>query len=88
MDALLTVIISTVGLFLDVLQLMMFARAIASWIPSLSESALGEFLFTVTEWVIAPVRSLFDKLGFGTNMIIDIPFFVTFILISMIRVLI
>ena len=88
MDALLTVIISTVGLFLDVLRLMMFARAIASWIPSLSESALGEFLFTVTEWVIAPVRSLFDKLGFGTNMIIDIPFFVTFILISMIRVLI
>ena len=84
----LAVIQRTVGLFLDVLQFMMFARAITSWIPSLAESAVGEFLFTVTEWVIAPVRAIFDKLGFGGNMIIDIPFFVTFILISVIRVFI
>lgn len=72
----------TVGLFLDVLQFMMLARAICSWIPSLAESSLGDFLFTVTEWIISPVRALFDKLGWGMNMMIDMPFFATFILLS------
>ena len=74
----------TVGLFLDVLQFMMFARAIISWLPDLSDSRLGDFLFTVTEWVITPVRTLFDRMGWGMNMMIDIPFFVTFILLSVI----
>lgn len=72
----------TVGLFLDILQFMMLARAIFSWIPSLSESSLGDFLFTVTEWIITPVRVLFDKFGWGMNMMIDLPFFVTFVLLS------
>ena len=61
---------------------MMLARAIFSWFPNLSESAFGDFLFTVTEWVITPVRVAFDKFGIGMNMMIDIPFFVTFILLS------
>ncbi|MBO4950070.1 MAG: YggT family protein [Clostridia bacterium] len=72
----------TVSLFLEVLQFMMLARAVFSWFPNLSDSALGDFLFTVTEWVITPVRMLFDKMGWGMNMMIDIPFFVTFILLS------
>lgn len=72
----------TVSLFLEVLQFMMLARAVFSWFPNLSDSALGDFLFTVTEWVITPVRMLFDKMGWGMNMMIDIPFFVSFILLS------
>lgn len=79
---LLAVLRYTVGLFLEVLQFMMLARAIFSWFPNLSESAFGDFLFTVTEWVITPVRVAFDKFGIGMNMMIDIPFFVTFILLS------
>lgn len=75
----------TVRLFLDVLQFMMLARAIFSWFPNLSESSLGEFLFTVTEWIITPVRALFEKFGWGMNMMIDLPFFVTFILLSVLR---
>ena len=79
-----SVIQSTVKLLIDALQFMMFARAIVSWFPNLSETKLGEFLYAVTEWVIMPVRFIFDKFGWGNNMIIDIPFFVTFILLSII----
>ncbi len=75
---------STVSLALDILMFMMFARAIISWIPGLSETPLGEFLFTVTEWVILPVRALFDAMNWGGSMMIDFPFFVTFILLSVI----
>ena len=80
----LAVIQATVGLMLDVLMLMMFLRAIFSWFPGLSDSALGEFLFTVTEWVITPVRGLFELLHIDAPMMIDLPFFVTFLLLSVV----
>lgn len=88
MPIIVSVIQMTVALLLDVLQFMMFARAIVSWFPNLSETKLGEFLYTVTEWVILPMRTLFDKLGWGNEMIIDLPFFATFILLSIIGILI
>lgn len=88
MPIIVSVIQMTVALLLDVLQFMMFARAIVSWFPNLSETKLGEFLYTVTEWVILPMRTLFDKLGWGNEMIIDLPFFATFILLSVIGILI
>ncbi len=69
---------------MDALQLMMFLRAVISWFPQLSDSPVAEFLFTVTEWVIMPVRTVFDYFGKGRGMIIDIPFFVTFLLLSII----
>ncbi len=78
---------STVGIFIDVLQFMMFARAIVSWIPGLDDTRLGDFLFTVTEWVITPVRSLFDSLGFNVPMMFDIPFLVTYILLTILGAL-
>ena len=83
-----SVLSSTVGLLIDVLQFMMFGRAIVSWFPGLDESALGNFLYTVTEWIILPVRALFDKLGWGSNMVLDIPFFVTFIILSVLGIVI
>ena len=63
-------------------MLLMFLRAILSWIPMANNNQIGEFLFTVTEWVIMPIRSLFDKMGVNLSIPIDIPFFVTFILLS------
>lgn len=84
MYTILFVLRCTVGLALEVLQFMMLARAIFSWFPNLSDSSLGDFLFTVTEWFITPVRALFDKFGWGNGMMFDMPFFVTFILLSII----
>ena len=74
----------TVSLALDVLMTMMFLRAVVSWLPGLSQTRLGEFLYTVTEWVILPVRALFDKMNWNVPFMFDIPFFVTFILLSIV----
>ena len=78
------VLSSTVSLALDILMFLMFARAIVSWLPGLSETSVGEFLFTVTEWVILPVRALFDTMNWNGSMMLDMPFFVTFLLLSVI----
>ena len=72
----------TVSLILDALMLLMFLRAIMSWIPGAADNSVGNFLFTVTEVIISPVRALFDALGINTAFPIDIPFFVTFIVLS------
>lgn len=85
MQTLFVVLQMTVALLLDALSLLMLARAIISWLPDLSDSSLGDFLFTVTEWVIHPVRVLFDRFGWGQNMMLDMPFFVTFIILSIVR---
>ena len=78
------VVQGTVSLFLDVLMFAMFARAIISWLPGLSDSHLGEFLFPVTDWVITPVRALFERMHWDAPMMIDLPFFVTFMLLSIV----
>lgn len=75
---------NTVSLVLDILTTLMFLRAVFSWLPGLSESRFGEFLYTLTEWVILPVRTLFDKMNWNAPMMIDLPFFVTFLLLSVV----
>ncbi len=77
-------VIGLVSLVLDLLMFLMFARALVSWLPDVSESRIGEFLYTVTEWVIMPVRSLMSKLGINPMLPIDLPFFATFLLLSLV----
>ena len=83
MDILLEVLRGTAYLLIYVLHTAMFVRAILSWFP-IGQGKLAEFLYAVTEPVIYPVRVLFEKLNIGVGLPIDIPFFVTFLLLSLI----
>ena len=69
------------NLLISILHVAMFIRAILSWIP-MDENKFSQFLYALTEPVIYPVRALFDALGIGVGLPIDIPFFVTFLLLS------
>ncbi len=70
---------------LSVLMFAMGARAILSWIVMLSEGALAGriygFLQMITEPIIWPMRKLFDFFGWGDDMIIDLPFMMTFFML-------
>ena len=81
MDILIEVARSTVYILVTVLQTAMFIRAIMSWFP-FGEGRFSAFLYAITEPVIYPIRFLFDKMNWGTALPIDIPFFITFILLS------
>lgn len=82
MEIFLVILRNTVRVFLAAIELAMFVRAILSWFFA-EDSRLGNFLYAVTEPVIIPVRALFDKLGWFQNLPIDVSFFVTFLLISL-----
>lgn len=72
---------ATVKLVIGAIQLCMFIRAILSFFP-LDDGPVSGFLTMLTEPVIYPVRLLCAKLGLGDGLPIDIPFFITFLLLS------
>jgi len=82
-ELILIVLRNTVQVLILALQLAMFIRAIFSWFP-MDENKFTDFLYAVTEPVILPVRLLFERLGWFQNLPIDISFFVTFLILSLI----
>ncbi len=65
-----------------VLEIAMFVRAVLSWFPGGDDNVLERFVRIITEPFIAPIRFIFDKFGWGSDLPLDLPFFVTLILIS------
>ncbi|MBR4204042.1 MAG: YggT family protein [Clostridia bacterium] len=76
---------ATVRVVVYVLQFLLLARAILSWLPLDEDNPFENFLYAVTEPVIAPVRALIEHFGWFEGLPIDMSFFITFILLSVIQ---
>lgn len=73
-------------LFLSALEIAFLARAIMSWFTDESNKILY-FLIALTEPVIFPVRALCEKFGWFEGLPLDIPFILTYVIISMLGAL-
>jgi YggT family protein len=82
---LLNILCVSIGIFLSVLELCFFVRAILSFINPEEEGFLAGILYVLTEPVILPVRALLAKLHFGENSPIDLSFLFAFILLSIVN---
>lgn len=79
------VLIKFVTIFLDIILLAMLARAIMSWfMAGDGESPLLNFLYVITEPLIVPVRMLCQRFGWFQGTPIDISFFITTMILSLI----
>lgn len=76
---------NTVVVFLGALQMLMFVRAILSWLPIDDDSPLFAVIYHITEIVIAPVRAILERSEALASLPIDMSFFVTFMLLSFIQ---
>lgn len=85
MFQLLYVVKATVRYLVIALQFLMFARAIMSWLPIDEDNPIENFLYAVTEPFIAPVRAVIERFGWFEGMPIDMSFFITFILLSILE---
>ena len=85
---LLYILAATVNGCLLILEIAMFLRAILSWFLADEDSALMNFLHAVTEPFIYPVRKIFEKGHIAEGIPIDIPFLVTFLIITILRMII
>ncbi len=81
------VITATVRFAVVALEFLMFARAIISWLPMDEDNPIVSFLYSVTEPVIMPVRALIDKFGWFNGMPFDMAFMITFILLSILEMM-
>ncbi len=81
------VIATTVSYLITVIQFLMFARAILSWLPIDEDNPIVNFLYAVTEPVIMPVRVVIERFGWFEGMPIDMSFFITFILLSILEMM-
>jgi YggT family protein len=82
---LLDIICVSIGIFLSVLELCFFVRAILSFINPEEEGFLAGILYMLTEPVILPVRALLAKLHVGESSPFDLSFFFAFILLSIVN---
>lgn len=65
-----------------VLTIAIIARALITWVPNLIDprGAIAEFLFTVTEPILAPIRSVIPRMG-----MFDLTPMIAIILLQVIR---
>ncbi len=87
MYALVYILTSTIRFVIVVIEFLMMGRAILSWIPMDDDNPVEEFLYTVTEPVIMPVRAVLDYFGWFQSLPIDMSFLITFILLSILEML-
>ena len=66
-------------------EFLLVARAIVSWISQDLSNPVVNFLYTVTEPMLAPVRSLMFKLPFFANCPIDFSMLVVFMILEVIQ---
>ena len=77
-----TLTVGIVSALLTVVELCFLVRAILSWIPGADENRFGDFLYALTEPFIMPVRAILDRISFFQGFPLDMSFFFTFILLS------
>jgi YggT family protein len=65
-----------------VLTIAIIARALITWVPNLIDprGPIAEFLYTITEPILAPIRSVMPRLG-----MIDLTPMIAIILLQVVR---
>ena len=83
MEAVLYVLRTAAFYFLMALLAAMFVRAVLSWFPGTDDNVVFNIAFAVTEPFIIPVRFLLEKIEWVRNAPLDVSFFVTFLILSL-----
>ena len=81
MTVIAAVVYVTVKLILRVYYYLLFARAILSFLP-VDAGRVADFIYGVTEFILAPVRNLLERFFGRSALPIDVSFTVVFITIT------
>lgn len=70
---------------LSILWLLLLLEAIFSWIDSLREHPIYEFMQRMTEPFVAPIRALLHKIAFFRDLPIDLSHLFTMLLVTFLQ---
>ena len=76
------IIVRVLSSILSVFELLLFARAICSWIPSTRNTRVYDFLYRATEPFLRPIRDVMMRWEFARRCPIDLSFLLLVILVS------
>ncbi|MDD4295594.1 MAG: YggT family protein [Ruminiclostridium sp.] len=74
-----------VVIFFRAIETLLFLRIIFSWLPIQKNNALLQFLYSVTEPILAPIRDLIARSSFGKNMMIDFSPILAYVLLGFVE---
>ena len=74
--------------FLRIFELLFIVRVIISWIPSAQMSSFGGFIYSITEPVLAPIRTVLHKIPALRDLPIDFSVLVAYLLVDVLRTII
>ncbi len=79
------IIISAIGVFIEILDYLILARVFLSWLPFGMDNPIIRFIYTLTEPILAPIRNMISKspLG-GPGMVLDFSPIIAFFLIRVV----
>ena len=80
------VLVNFVLIFIEVLSIAMFVRAILSWFTD-GQGKFTRFLYVLTEPAIMPIRKLLVKMNWLQNSPIDFSFTITYLAIMLVELL-
>lgn len=80
------IVAKIVSIGLSVLSIAMFLRVILQFFAS-EDNKFVLFCYAITEPFIIPIRAIMDKMNIGQNSPIDIPFFVAYIILTILQML-
>ncbi|MGE4284067.1 MAG: YggT family protein [Clostridia bacterium] len=73
---------SSLRILLEIISYLIFARVIISWLPMDRHNGIIQFIYQVTEPILAPIRSLISKSSMGGGMGVDFSPIVVWLLIQ------
>ncbi len=74
-------------IFLDIISFAFLFRVIASLFDPMGESRISTFLYALTEPITLPVRALCQRMNWFQGVPLDIPFTLTWLLLTLIKLL-
>ena len=78
-------IITALGILLRIVEYLILARVILSWMPISNDNRLIDMLYQLTETILKPIRDLLAKSSFTQNTMLDFSPIVAFLIIMLIR---
>ncbi len=86
MNVLINALFNTLSIFLTVIEFILIARVVISWLPISKDHPAIEFLYTITEPILSPIRKLIQKSIFGgKGMMLDFSPLIAFLIIDFIN---
>lgn len=88
MDTVLLLLGTAARLIIRIYMLLLLIRALLPFLTFIDEDgAVYTFVYTSTEVILIPMRTLLDRFGIGEGLPVDISFIVTYVLLSVVHTL-